>query len=143
VKIPILACVTIALCLACATANAFLYLTDPNYPPVPDESWWWRPVLTLGVVYVLFALLAWAERDSWLGSFVVLTAVCLAALLLVWGRGMDWYGSRTVPNYYNQVVRLGSGFGGLGQLACLLAAASATFTRWLALRMFDRGGRPG
>jgi hypothetical protein len=120
---------TLGLCATCAVGNAFLYLTDPNYPPVRDDSWW-LPILTVAAVYALFGALAWTQRRSLAGASVVALAVCLAAALLLWGRGMDWYGSNTIPNYYNQVMRLGSLVGGLGQLACLgVAAAGALAVR--------------
>lgn len=114
---------TIGLCAMCAIGNAYFYLTDPNYPPVPDDSWWF-PILTLAVVYALFGALAWSQGRSPVGASIVALSATLAAALLLWGRGMDWYGSNTIPNYYNQVMRLGSVVGGLGQLACLLMASA-------------------
>lgn len=128
-RAPILVWMTLVLCLLCTAANAFFYLADPNYSSLPGGSPW-PPVLATAIGYVLFGLLAWSQRCDAVGASVVLAASLLAAACLLYGRGMDWYGSVTMPNYYNQILRLGSIVGGLGQAACLLfAGAGVLFIR--------------
>src|SRR5262245_43663737 len=105
-------------CLVCAAANTFFYLADPNAPLGSP----WTPVLVIAAAYGLFGLLAWSQRRDWAGTAVVHSACLLAAALLLCGRGWDWYGSGTVPNYYHQVMRLGSVVGGVVQLVCLVVA---------------------
>ena len=113
----------LSLCLFSALWNAFFYLNDPNYPPAPSSPVW-ISVATIALVYALFALLGWSQRRSQASTFAVLFMCILSAGFLLLGRGRDWYGSMTIPNYYNQSIRLGTVFGGLGQVGCLLVAAA-------------------
>jgi hypothetical protein len=141
VRQPLLTGVTLTLCVLGAAGNAFFYLADPNYVTTPDLSPW-TPVVTLGVVYGLFAVLAWTQRRSTAGTLIVLSALLAALLFLLYGRGGDWYGSVTVPNYYNQTMRLGSILGGVLQLACLVVAGAFTLVRWLGALLFRRASPP-
>jgi hypothetical protein len=111
----------LSLCLLSAVWNAFFYLNDLNYPPAPGTPVW-ISVASISLVYALFALLGWSQRRSKAETIFVLLTCILSAGFLLLGRGRDWYGSMTIPNYYNQVIRLGTAFGGLGQIGCLLSA---------------------
>jgi hypothetical protein len=135
VRVPLLTWATLTLCLLGALGNAFFYLADPNYVTVPGMSPW-PPVITLGIVYGLFGVLAWSQRWSTAGTLIVLSACLAAMVFLLYGRGGDWYGSVTVPNYYNQTIRLGSFLGGLLQVACLVVTAGFVLVRWLAALLF-------
>jgi hypothetical protein len=130
-RAPILTWVTLVTCLVGAAANTFFYLADPNDPLGSP----WTPVLVVAAVYGLFGLLAWSQRRDLAGTAVVHAACLLAAALLLLGRGRDWYGSVTVPNYYHQVIRLGSVMGGVGQLVCLVVAGIGVLVirvaRWI------------
>jgi hypothetical protein len=123
--------------LYCVLANAFFYFDDPNFPVFQGDSLWY-PVLSLAVVYGLFGALAWSQRRDSAGAGVVLMACWLAAALLLLGRGRDWYGSLTIPNYYNQSLRLGGMVGAVGQGACLVAAAVCVLTWKVGLWVFSR-----
>jgi hypothetical protein len=117
-----LAYVSLALCAACAFANAFFYLADPNYPPAWGDRW--VPVETLAVVYALLGLLGWSQRGDAVSGTVVLSACLLGAAIMLFGRGADWLGSAADPSYYNRVIRLGSVAGGVAQVVCLALAAA-------------------
>jgi hypothetical protein len=130
---------TLALCLLCTAANAFFYLADPNYPLLPNQSRW-PPILAIAVIYTLFGLLAWSRRGSTVSGLSILVLCALAAGLLVWGRGQEWYGSVTVPNYYNMAYRLGALFGGMAQVVCLAVASVAALLLHLLPRFHGSHG---
>jgi hypothetical protein len=122
-RFPNLARATVSLCLLCALWNAFFYLNDPNYPAAPGTPIW-ISVLAITVVYGLFAMLGWNLRRSKAATIFIFLMCVLSVAFLLLGRGRDWYGSMTVPNYYNQVIRLGTTLGGLAQVGCLLLAVA-------------------
>ena len=112
----------LSLCLLSALWNAFFFLNDRNYPPTLGTPVW-ISVAAITLVYGLFALLGWSQRKSKAGTIIVLMTCILSAAFLLVGRGRDWYGSMTIPNYYNQIIRLGTLLSGFGQIGCLFLAA--------------------
>jgi hypothetical protein len=87
---------SVVVCVACACANAFFYLADPNYPP----SWGsrWQPVVPLAVVYALLGLLAWSQRKGAGPGAVVLSACLLPRWLCCWaGARTGGAHRRTLP----------------------------------------------
>src|SRR5262249_49739649 len=135
---PMLTGAALATCVYCAAANAFFWLCDPqNAGLLPGESPW-PPVASVAAVYALLAALAWSQRRDPAGATVVFVACLLAAAFLLFFPGRDVSGAATVPNYYNQVMRLGSLMGGVGQAACLVVATALLLVRrvgrWILAR---------
>jgi hypothetical protein len=113
---------TLATCAYVTALNAFLCTTDRGLLSIPGASSQ-GPVLVGAFVYGSFAILAWARRKDAAGAAAVLAACAASAAFLILGRGRDWYGAMTVPDYYKQAMRLGTSFGGMAQLACLAGAS--------------------
>jgi hypothetical protein len=125
----------LSLSLLSALWNAFFYLYDPHYPPAGGTPAL-VSVATIATVYGLFALLGWSQRRSKAGTILVLLTCALSVTFLLAGRGRDWYGSMTIPNYYSQAIRLGTVVGGLGQMGCIFVAA-------VGVGILKVGGRMG